>query len=634
MKRSISTLNVLPRWIIVLIDLVIYSLSALVGYLLRLNFNVENLYAYNFLQGIIIFTLAGLISSLVTRSFAGIIRYTGIQDTLRVLYASLLTLVIALGINSISENAIPYSIAAIAFFVSVVALTSYRLLVKELFSFYRTIPKVSKKIVIFGAGQSGMITKQLLDNDTSTNVKVIGFLEDNPRKIGNVLSGVHIYSARNDFEKVVIKNNPSELIIATTSMSLDRKNELVDQCLEFGIKVSTVPSADQWIGGEFGIDQIHEVKIEDLLGRNPISLKNKYVNQELSGKSILITGAAGSIGSELVRQIVRYNPCKLILLDQSESGLFEIENEIRGLRSLGETLVCFVADVTNRERLKRLFSQYKPEFVFHAAAYKHVPMMEINVPEAIECNLMGTRNLADLSVEHDVKKFVMISTDKAVNPTSVMGATKRAAEIYVQSLNNLLSEIEADSPTRFITTRFGNVLGSNGSVIPIFQKQIQRGGPITVTHPDITRYFMTIPEACSLVLEAGVMGNGGEIFVFDMGKSIKIVELAKRMIQLSGLKEGKEIDIVFTGLRPGEKLYEELLDDKENTMSTHHPKIMIAKVRSLDFSKVKSHYSDLETLIYSTPSSGDDLDMKMVKILKTLIQEYRSKESKFTMLDR
>ncbi|KYG77068.1 FlaA1/EpsC-like NDP-sugar epimerase [Roseivirga ehrenbergii] len=634
MKRSISTLNVLPRWIIVLIDLVIYSLSALVGYLLRLNFNVENLYAYNFLQGIIIFTLAGLISSLVTRSFAGIIRYTGIQDTLRVLYASLLTLVIALGINSISENAIPYSIAAIAFFVSVVALTSYRLLVKELFSFYRTIPKVSKKIIIFGAGQSGMITKQLLDNDTSTNVKVIGFLEDNPRKIGNVLSGVRIYSARNDFKKVVIKNNPSELIIATTSMSLDRKNELVDQCLEFGIKVSTVPSADQWIGGEFGIDQIHEVKIEDLLGRNPISLKNKFVNQELSGRSILITGAAGSIGSELVRQIVRYNPAKLILLDQSESGLFEIENEIRELRSLGESLVCYVADVTNRERVRRLFSQYKPEFVFHAAAYKHVPMMEINVPEAIECNLLGTRNLADLSVEYDVRKFVMISTDKAVNPTSVMGATKRAAEIYVQSLNNLLSEIEADSPTRFITTRFGNVLGSNGSVIPIFKKQIQKGGPITVTHPDITRYFMTIPEACSLVLEAGVMGNGGEIFVFDMGKSIKIVDLAKRMIQLSGLKEGKDIDIVFSGLRPGEKLYEELLDDKENTMSTHHPKIMIAKVRSLDFSKVKSHYSDLEGLIYSSPSSGDDIDMKMVKVLKSLIQEYRSKESKFTMLDR
>ncbi|KYG82873.1 polysaccharide biosynthesis protein [Roseivirga echinicomitans] len=634
MKRSIRTLNILPRWIIVIIDLVVYLLSALVGYLLRLNFNLDSLYEYNFLRGIVIFTLAGLISSLATRSFAGIIRYTGIQDTLRVFYASLITLLIALGINTISENAIPYSIAAIAFFVSVVVLTSYRLVVKELFAFYRTIPQVSKKVIIFGAGQSGMITKELLDNDTSTNVKVVGFLEDNPRKIGNVLGGVRIYSARNDFQKVMIKNNPSELIIATTSMSLDRKNELVDQCLEFGIKISTVPNVDKWTGGEFGIDQIHEVRIEDLLGRNPISLKNKYVNQELSGKSVLVTGAAGSIGSELARQIIRYNPSKLILLDQSESGLFEIENEIRGLKSLGETLVCYVADVTNSKRVRRMFSQYRPEFVFHAAAYKHVPMMEINVPEAIECNLMGTRNLADLSVEYDVKKFVMISTDKAVNPTSVMGATKRAAEIYVQSLNNLLSEIEADRPTLFITTRFGNVLGSNGSVIPIFQRQIQRGGPITVTHPEITRYFMTISEACSLVLEAGVMGNGGEIFVFDMGKSIKIVELAKRMIQLSGLKEGKEIDIVFTGLRPGEKLYEELLNDMENTMSTHHPKIMIVKVKPLDFTKVKSHYSDLEDLVYSTPSNGDDMDMKMVKVLKSLIHEYRSRESKFSMLDR
>ncbi|MGW8121945.1 polysaccharide biosynthesis protein [Roseivirga echinicomitans] len=634
MKRGFSTLNVLPRWIIVFIDLVVYSLAALSGYLLRLNFNLESLYDYNFLRGILIFTIAGLISSLVTRSFAGIIRYTGIQDTLRVLYACALTLVIALGVNSLAENAIPYSIAAIAFFVSVVVLTSYRLLVKELFAFYRTIPKVSKKVLIFGAGQSGMITKQLLDNDTSTNIKVVGFIEDNPRKIGNVLSGVRIYSARNDFEKVVIKNNPSELIIATAAMSLDRKNELVDQCLEFGIKVTTVPTADKWIGGEFGIDQIQEVKIEDLLGRHTINIKNKYVHQELSGKSILITGAAGSIGSELARQIMLYSPSKLILLDQSESGLFEIENELREVLNINERLICFVADVTNRDRVKRVFKEHRPDFVFHAAAYKHVPMMEINVPEAIECNLLGTRNIADLSVEFEVKKFVMVSTDKAVNPTSVMGATKRAAEIYVQSLNNLLSEIEADKPTCFITTRFGNVLGSNGSVIPIFKKQIQKGGPITVTHPDITRYFMTIPEACSLVLEAGVMGKGGEIFVFDMGKAIKIVDLAKRMIQLSGLKEDKDIEIVYSGLRPGEKLYEELLDDKENTMNTHHPKIMIAKVRSLDFSIVKAHYSALESLLNVPSNADEDADMKMVKELKSLITEYRSKESRFSMLDR
>jgi FlaA1/EpsC-like NDP-sugar epimerase len=632
--RKIKTLNVLPRWIIVMIDLVVYALAALVAYLLRLNFDVNSLYEYNFLRGAIIFTTAGLMSSLITRSFAGIIRYTGVQDTLRVLYASLLTLGISICINYLSENAIPYSVASIAFFVSLVVLTSYRLLVKELFAFYRTIPKVKKKIVIFGAGQSGMITKQLLDNDTSSNVKVIGFLEDNQRKIGNILGGVKIYSARNDFEKVIIKNNPTELIIATTNMSLERKNELVDQCLEFGIKVSSVPSIDQWIGGQFGIDQIKEIKIEDLLGRNTINLSNRYVSQEISGKCILITGAAGSIGSELVRQISKYKPSKLILLDQSETGLFEIENEIRSLGQLAEELVCFIADITNRERLNYLFRLHRPNFVFHAAAYKHVPMMESNAQEAIHCNLLGTKNLADLAVEYEVEKFVMISTDKAVNPTSVMGATKRAAEIYVQSLNNFLLDIEAENPTRFITTRFGNVLGSSGSVIPIFKKQIQKGGPITVTHPEITRYFMTIPEACSLVLEAGVMGKGGEIFVFDMGKSIKIVDLAKRMIQLSGLKEGIDINIVFSGLRPGEKLYEELLEDGENTLSTHHPKIMIAKVRVVKFSEVKDVYSQIQGVLNGSSSIAGDDEMALVKLLKFLITEYKSKESKFSMLDR
>ena len=487
MKNRIRTLNILPRWIIVMIDLVVYSMSALVGYLLRLNFNLDVLYEYNFLQGIAVFTVSGLISSLMTRSFAGIIRYTGIQDTIRVGYASLLTVAISFGVNWISENTIPYSVAAIAFFVSVVILISYRLLVKELFDYYRTIPKVSKRVLIFGAGESGMITRQVLDNDTSTNIKVVGFLEDNSRKIGNILSGIRIYSSRSDFRKVVKKSNPSEMIIAVTNISLERKNELVDQCLEFGIKVSTVPSADQWIGNQFGVEQIQDISIEDLLGRNTIDLKNKYVHKELSGKSVLITGAAGSIGSELVRQILEYAPSKLIMLDQSESGLFEIENEVRETLNIHEKLICFVADVTNRERLKRVFKEHKPEYVFHAAAYKHVPMMEINVPEAIHCNLLGTKNLADLSVEFEVKKFVMVSTDKAVNPTSVMGATKRAAEVYVQSLNSLFTEIEADRPTCFITTRFGNVLGSSGSVIPIFQKQIKKGGPIKVTHPEITR---------------------------------------------------------------------------------------------------------------------------------------------------
>ena len=614
-----------------MIDLTIFSLAALIGYLLRLNFQIDELYEFDFLRGIAIYTISGLIASLLTRSFAGIIRYTGIQDTLRVLYANLVSLLIVFAINYLSENALPYSVALIAFLVSLVISISYRLLVKELFAFYRTVPKSQRKILIMGAGRSGMITKQLLDNDTRSNVKVVGFLEDNPRKIGNVIGGVRIFSAKDEFEKVVIKHNPTELILAATKLSLERKNDLVDRCLEFGIKVTSVPSADQWIGGEFDINQIKEVKIEDLLGRNAIVLKNKFISKQLNDKCILITGAAGSIGSEIVRQVVRYSPAKVILLDQSETGLFEIENEIRGLKKMGEDLISFVADITNTNRLKECFSRFRPQVIFHAAAYKHVPMMELNVPEAVCCNVLGTRNLADLSVEFDVEKFVMISTDKAVNPTSVMGATKRAAEVYVQSLNEFLVSIDSGS-TKFITTRFGNVLGSNGSVIPIFKKQIQAGGPITVTHPEITRYFMTIPEACSLVLEAATMGDGGEIFVFDMGKSVKIVDLARRMIQLSGLVEGKDIDIVFTGLRPGEKLYEELLDDNENNLATHNPKIMIAQTRKLDFKMVKESIDRLDEL--ATFSEGYAFsDVEIVRVLKSMLTEYKSKASKFESLD-
>ncbi|HEY9116355.1 MAG TPA: nucleoside-diphosphate sugar epimerase/dehydratase [Roseivirga sp.] len=631
MINKFKTLNVLPRWIIVLIDMMIFSLAALLGYLLRLNFQLGELYKFDFLRGIAIYTIAGLIASLLTRSFAGIIRYTGLQDTLRVLYANLISLLIVLAINYLSENAFPFSIALIAFLVSLVISISYRLIVKELFAFYRTIPSNQRKILIMGAGRSGMMTKQLLDNDTRSNIKVVGFLEDNPRKIGNVISGVKIYSAKEDFKKLVIKHNPSELIIATNKLSLDRKNDLVDKCLEFGIKVSSVPSADQWIGSEFDIHQIKEIKIEDLLGRNTIVLKNKYISEQLNNKSILITGAAGSIGSEIVHQIIRYTPSKIILLDQSETGLFEVENDIRRIKRLDDALVSFVADINNINRLRECFTLHRPDIVFHSAAYKHVPMMELNVPEAINCNIMGTRNMADLSVEFEVEKFVMISTDKAVNPTSVMGATKRAAEVYVQSLNEFLISIDSES-TKFITTRFGNVLASNGSVIPIFKRQIQNGGPITVTHPEITRYFMTIPEACGLVLEAGVMGEGGEIFVFDMGTSIKILDLAKRMIQLSGLVEGKDIDIVFTGLRPGEKLYEELLDEDENNLATHHPKIMIAQTRKFNFKQVKDTLDHLEHLL-NMDSLTPDREMEMVKVLKDMLIEYKSKSSKFESLD-
>ncbi len=630
MISKIKTLNVLPRWIIVFIDLVVFSVSALAAYLLRLNFLIDQLYEFDFVRGILIFTISGFIASLLTRSFAGIIRYTGIQDTIRVLYANLVTLIIVFAVNYLSENSLPYSVALIAFLVSLVISTSYRLLVKELFAFYRTAPTAQRKILIMGAGRSGMMTKQLLDNDTKSNIKVVGFLEDNERKIGNVIGGVRIYSATEEFEKVVLKQSPTELIIAVTNLSLEKKNDLVDRCLEFGIKVSAVPSTDKWIGGEFDISQIKEVRIEDLLGRSAIVLNNEYVAKEVRNKSVLITGAAGSIGSEIARQVVRYDPSQIILIDQWETGLFEIENELRSILKLDERLICFVADVTNYQRVRACFDLYKPDLVFHAAAYKHVPMMETNVPEAIECNIMGTKNLADISVEYNVQKFVMVSTDKAVNPTSVMGATKRAAEIYVQSLNDFLSSLDKTTSTKFITTRFGNVLGSNGSVIPIFKKQIQNGGPITVTHPEITRFFMTIPEACSLVLEAATMGNGGEIFVFDMGRSVKIVDLAKRMIQLSGLIEGKDIEIAFTGLRPGEKLYEELLDNDENNMSTHHPKIMIAKTRVIEFSDVKTN---LDNISQTLKTDNAQIEFDLVRQLKAFIAEYKSKASQFEVLD-
>lgn len=630
MISRFKTLNVLPRWIIVLIDLIIFSVSTLVAYLLRLNFQVDQLYEFDFLRGIAIFTVAGLIGSLLTRSFAGIIRYTGIQDTLRVLYANLVALLTVFAVNYLAENSLPYSVALIAFLVSLVLSISYRLLVKELFAFYRTVPSAQRKIVIMGAGRSGMITKQLLDNDTRSNVKVVAYLEDNPRKIGNVLGGVRIYSAKDEFEKVIMKQSPSEMIIAAMGISLDRKNALVDKCLEFGIKVSSVPNTDQWIGGEFDINQIREVRIEDLLGRNTIVLNNQFVSEELKNKCVLITGAAGSIGSEIVRQVVHYQPSKLIILDQSETGLFEIENEIRSIKKIDDKLIPFVGDITNESRIRECFAQFKPDIVFHAAAYKHVPMMEANVSEAVSCNIIGTKNVADISIEFEVEKFVMISTDKAVNPTNVMGATKRCAEIYVQSLNSFLETMDR-SHTKFITTRFGNVLGSNGSVIPIFKKQIKNGGPITVTHPEITRYFMTIPEACSLVLEAATMGRGGEIFVFDMGKSVKIVDLAKRMIQLSGLTEGADIQIVFSGLRPGEKLYEELLGGNEDNLATHHPKILIAKTREYEFGDVKTSLEQIQSIYHNSMS---DPEFELVRRLKELVKEYRSQSSRFEVLDK
>src|SRR5690606_24115243 len=398
-----------------------------------------------------------------------------------------------------------------------------------------------------------------------------------------------------------------------------------DICLRNEVKVRMVPPVEKWIKGELSMSQIKEIHIEDLLERDAINLANPEIKSHIRGKTICITGAAGSIGSELVRQIIHYRPRNLVLIDQAESPLFEIDREVRGLE-LDVNIFAYVADISNSDRISAILALHKPGMIFHAAAYKHVPMMENNPCEAVMCNILGTKTLADLAVQHKVEKFVMISTDKAVNPTNIMGCSKRIAEIYVQALNNHLQHLSGDS-TSFVTTRFGNVLGSNGSVIPIFKKQIDQGGPITVTHPEVTRYFMTIPEACQLVLEAGIMGHGGEIFLFDMGESVRILDLAKKMIRLSGLVPNKDIDIVFTGLRDGEKLFEELFNQSESTIPTHHEKILIAKVREYAYPEINSIVELFHDLVH------DKNELKMVALMKELVPEYRSNYSRFEVLD-
>jgi FlaA1/EpsC-like NDP-sugar epimerase len=478
-------------------------------------------------------------------------------------------------------------------------------------------------VLIYGAGYTGMLTKNVFQTDRSTNYKILGFIDDNESKIGKTIEGIKVYSLPEVLDKFVGSNEGLEVIMAINNMSAKSKRKISDIFLDRGVVVKALPPVDKWVEGEFAMNQIHNVKIEDLLGREVIQMNNKRIGEEISGKVILVTGAAGSIGSEIVRQLIAYFPAKLVLVDQAESALYDLEYELAGKVPTNVQLIVNVADVSDTRRVSKIFNNHQPDIIFHAAAYKHVPLMENNPYEAIKTNVIGTRILAELASEVGVEKFVMVSTDKAVNPTNVMGATKRLAEMYTQSMNQL-----EGVKTKFIATRFGNVLGSNGSVIPLFKKQIERGGPVTVTHPEITRYFMTIPEACELVLEAATMGQGGEVFVFDMGESVKIIDLAKKMITLSGLRVDKDIEIRYTGLRPGEKLYEELLNNDENTLPTHHPKILIAEVNTPSYAYMEVATNDLNQLL----SAGDN--NAIVSKIKEIIPEYKSNNSVFETLDK
>jgi FlaA1/EpsC-like NDP-sugar epimerase len=628
--KIISQLTILPRWVIVVLDFFVLVFASLLGFSLRFNFNADEILYFQPVYGILLLSIGGIASSLLTKSYAGIVRFTGIDDAIKIFLTSLLNLGFTAVVNLLyhynsGRNLVPYSVIIIFLFTSVFLLLFYRLMVKNIYTYYRSEVNKTINIVIFGAGHLGLSTKQALSADTKGRYKVVGFLEDDPKKIGKEVNGVKIYTSR-FLPKLVKSQNIKEVIIAIHDLSQSRKNQLVDVCLRYHLKVKVVPSVEEWVSGGLNSGHLREVNIEDLLGRSSISMEDAQLIEALNGKRVCITGAAGSIGSEIARQVIKYSPKEIVLLDQAESALYQLERDLaEAIHS--DSIFFYLADIRDEQRMERILQEHRPEIIFHAAAYKHVPMIESNPSEAIKTNILGTRIVADLAVKFKVQRFVMISTDKAVRPTNVMGCSKRIAEIYVQSLNNHL-ELTGNHHTRFITTRFGNVLGSNGSVIPLFRKQIESGGPMTVTHPEVIRYFMTIPEACRLVLEAGVLGRGGEIFLFDMGRPIRIYDLARKMALLAGLQPGKDIEIVFTGLRDGEKLFEELLNDTENTIPTHHDKILKAKVAEYPFTEV---LKDIELL---ADLMNDQNELKMVAMMKEMVPEFKSNYSRFEVLDR
>ncbi|AEH00894.1 nucleoside-diphosphate sugar epimerase/dehydratase [Lacinutrix sp. 5H-3-7-4] len=632
-KIDFKNINYLPRWVILCFDTLILAI-ALINTKLIVGL-LKNIEYYYFIPSGKDFIIIGInvLFFILFRTYAGLIRHSTFIDAVKFFLASAATLITAL-IISYSYLLITgvkiFSVPEILVYsiTSFCGLFLFRMLVKQVFEVYINYQHSENQlnVLVYGTNENAIAIASALKSEKPSRYKVLGFVDKDGKNKSKEILGLPIIYIQRKIATTLRAYGAQALIIADNNLTKEESIAIVDSCLEYNFKVFRAPLISDIEQNTSLSNQIEKIQIEDILERDPIKLDNKLVAKEIYNKCILVTGGAGSIGSEIVRQVANYNPKKLLILDNAETPLYQIQHEIK-YNFPDIDFEAIIADVRNRDVIEEVFKEHKPNVVYHAAAYKHVPLMERHPQEAVMVNVMGSKNIADLANDFKAEKFVMVSTDKAVNPSNVMGASKRIAEIYVQALQRKLQK-KNKSKTQYVTTRFGNVLGSNGSVVPLFKKQIEEGGPLTITHPDIIRYFMTIPEACQLVIEAGAMGNGGEIFIFDMGEAVKIIDLAKKIIRLAGFTPYKEIDIKVIGLRPGEKLYEELLNDKSETLPTYNEKIMIAKIGSHDYSAVNKMVIDL------AETAKEGTKNEIVLKMKDIVPEFLSMNSSFERLDK